>query len=196
MSLIQQQLRFWQSSFVIVRMKYFVRKWQHFRFNNKMVVTPPYSYSHHKYYDDNHHDDDEWFGQPQPQLIGMDCDNHYHHDHHDHDHQNSDIITTTTTSTPQQQQLLDQLSLWFAVPKQKISRQKKRMKTTRQRRIPLQKNIITDPRTGQVTLRHRLPFNWKDYLPHALLNNNSSNNSNSNNNNDNSNNSSSASTTN
>ena len=196
MSSIQQLLHL-QSSFVIVRMKYFVRKWQrHFRFNNNnMVVNPPYCNNNHKYFDNHHHDDDDWFGQPQPQLIGMDCDNHYHHDHHDHDHQNSDIITTTT-STLQQQELLDQLSIWFAVPKQKISRQKKRMKTTRQRRIPLQKNIITDPRTGEVTLRHRLPFNWKNYLPHALLNNNnSSNNNNSNNNNDN-NNSSSASTTN
>jgi ribosomal protein L32 len=181
-----------QSS-VIMRMKYFVRKWQHFRIN--MVVNPPYSNNHHKYFD-NHHDD--WFAQPQPQLIGMDCDSPYHHHHHHHhDHQqNRDIITTTTTttSTPQQQQLLDQLSLWFAVPKQKISRQKKRMKTTRQRRIPLKKNIITDPRTGEVTLRHRLPFNWKNYLPHALLNNNNSNNNNSNSNN--SNNNSSASTTN
>ena len=173
MSSIQQLLHL-QSS-VIVRMKYFVRKWQrHFRFNNMVVNTP---YSNNNKYFDNHHDDDEWFAQPQPQLIGMDCDNHYHH-HHDHDHQHNRDIITTTTSTPQQQQLLDQLSIWFAVPKQKISRQKKRMKTTRQRRIPLQKNIITDPRTGQVTLRHRLPFNWKNYLPHALLNNNNSNNDN------------------
>jgi ribosomal protein L32 len=55
--------------------------------------------------------------------------------------------------------------LWFAVPKQKISRHKKRLKTTVQNRIPLKKNIIVDPRTGEVTLQHKLPGNWKDYLP-------------------------------
>lgn len=56
-------------------------------------------------------------------------------------------------------------AIWFAVPKQKISRHKKRLKTTVQKRIKLKKNIITDPRTGEVTLMHKLPFNWKDYLP-------------------------------
>lgn len=56
--------------------------------------------------------------------------------------------------------------LWlFAVPKKKVSRGKKRMKTTRQKRIPLKKNIVVDPRTGEFTLMHKLPFNWKDYLP-------------------------------
>lgn len=56
--------------------------------------------------------------------------------------------------------------LWlFAVPKKKVSRSRKRMKTTRQKRIPLKKNIIVDPRTGEYTLMHKLPFNWKDYLP-------------------------------
>jgi len=82
------------------------------------------------------------------------------------------IPTTTTTQGQQQQQqpsssLLDTLqdALWFAVPKSKISRSKKRMKTTAQKRIPLKKNIIVDPRTGEYTLKHKLPFNWKDYLP-------------------------------
>jgi len=55
--------------------------------------------------------------------------------------------------------------LWLAVPKSKVSRMKKRLKTTVQKRIKLRNNIITDPRTGEITLRHRLPFNWKDYLP-------------------------------
>lgn len=55
--------------------------------------------------------------------------------------------------------------IWFAVPKSKISRSRKRMKTTRQKRIPLKKNIVFDPRTGEVTLKHKMPYNWKDYLP-------------------------------
>jgi ribosomal protein L32 len=55
--------------------------------------------------------------------------------------------------------------LWFAVPKQKVTRHKKRLKTTLQKRIKLKSNIIVDPRTGEVTLKHKLPFNWKDYLP-------------------------------
>ena len=58
-----------------------------------------------------------------------------------------------------------QQHIWFAVPKSKISRSRKRMKTTAQKRIPLKKNIVFDPRTGEVTLKHKLPFNWKDYLP-------------------------------
>ena len=59
----------------------------------------------------------------------------------------------------------DQQHIWFAVPKSKISRSRKRMKTTRQKRIPIKKNIVFDPRTGEVTLKHKMPFNWKDYLP-------------------------------
>ncbi len=55
--------------------------------------------------------------------------------------------------------------LWLAVPKSKISRQKKRMKTTNQKAIKKKNHIIVDGRTGEITLRHRLPFNWKDYLP-------------------------------
>jgi ribosomal protein L32 len=56
-------------------------------------------------------------------------------------------------------------ALWFAVPKKMVSRQKKRLKTTVQNRIPLRSDIIVDPRTGQVSLKHKLPFNWTDYLP-------------------------------
>jgi ribosomal protein L32 len=55
--------------------------------------------------------------------------------------------------------------IWFAVPKRKHTRSRKRMKTTVQKRLTLKKNIVFDPRTGEVTLKHRLPFNWKDYLP-------------------------------
>jgi ribosomal protein L32 len=57
-------------------------------------------------------------------------------------------------------------AIWlFAAPKQRVTRHKKRLKTTVQKRIPLRKNIITDPRTGELTLKHKLPFNWKQYLP-------------------------------
>jgi ribosomal protein L32 len=59
-----------------------------------------------------------------------------------------------------------QEALWFAVPKSKISRSKKRMKTTFQKRIPLRQDIVADPRTGEPTLKHKLPFNWKEtYIP-------------------------------
>jgi ribosomal protein L32 len=62
--------------------------------------------------------------------------------------------------------VLDWLNgLWLAVPKKKVSKSKKRMKTTAQKRIKLKQNIITDPRTGETTLRHKLPLRWKDYLP-------------------------------
>eukprot|EP00339_Tiarina_fusa_P007619 CAMPEP_0117001528 /NCGR_PEP_ID=MMETSP0472-20121206/3499_1 /TAXON_ID=693140 ORGANISM="Tiarina fusus, Strain LIS" /NCGR_SAMPLE_ID=MMETSP0472 /ASSEMBLY_ACC=CAM_ASM_000603 /LENGTH=80 /DNA_ID=CAMNT_0004701569 /DNA_START=300 /DNA_END=542 /DNA_ORIENTATION=- len=59
----------------------------------------------------------------------------------------------------------DDYSIWFAVPKRKHTRSRKRMKTTSQKKLPLKQNIIFDPRTGEVTLMHKLPFNWKDYLP-------------------------------
>ena len=55
--------------------------------------------------------------------------------------------------------------IWFAVPKRKHTRSRKRMKTTAQKRLGLKKNIVFDPRTGEVTLKHKLPFNWKEYLP-------------------------------
>jgi ribosomal protein L32 len=57
-----------------------------------------------------------------------------------------------------------ELPLWFAAPKKQVTRHKKRLKTTVQKRIPLRTDIVVDPRTGQVTRKHRLPFNWKDYL--------------------------------
>ena len=57
-------------------------------------------------------------------------------------------------------------SIWrFAVPKKRVTRSKKRLKTTVQYRIQPRQNIITDPRTGELTLRHRLPHAWEDYLP-------------------------------
>ena len=58
-----------------------------------------------------------------------------------------------------------QEALWLAVPKKKVTRHKKRLKTTVQKRIKLRRDIVTDPRTGETTLRHKMPFNWKDYLP-------------------------------
>lgn len=59
----------------------------------------------------------------------------------------------------------EQNNIWFAVPKSRVTRSKKRMKTTNQKRIKLRKDIVWDKRTGELTLRHRLPFNWKDHLP-------------------------------
>jgi len=56
-------------------------------------------------------------------------------------------------------------SIWFAVPKSKISKSKKRMKTTLQKRIRSKNHIIIDKRTGELTLKHKLPYNWKNYLP-------------------------------
>ena len=56
-------------------------------------------------------------------------------------------------------------ALWFAVPKSKISRGKKRLKTTLQKRIKVKDNIIIDKRTGELTLKHKLPYNWRNYLP-------------------------------
>ena len=56
-------------------------------------------------------------------------------------------------------------SLWFAVPKKRRSHHKVRLRTTLQYRLKLRKDIVTDPRTGELTLKHRLPFNWFDYLP-------------------------------
>jgi ribosomal protein L32 len=59
-----------------------------------------------------------------------------------------------------------QEALWFAVPKKKVSRSKKRLKTTYQKRIRLRQNIVRDCRTGEPTLLHKLPFSWKEtYIP-------------------------------
>lgn len=65
--------------------------------------------------------------------------------------------------------VLGGISILFAVPKRKHTKSRKRMKTTVPKRIPLKKNIVFDPRTGEVTLQHKLPFNWKDYLPKDYL---------------------------
>jgi ribosomal protein L32 len=85
---------------------------------------------------------------------------------------NNNIITENQNQNHHHQQEEEeeedqqqQQHIWFAVPKSKITRSRKRMKTTAQKRIPLKKNIVFDPRTGEVTLKHKLPFNWKDYLP-------------------------------
>jgi ribosomal protein L32 len=58
----------------------------------------------------------------------------------------------------------EDLSTWFAVPKQKVSHSRKRMKQQFKNVIRPKQHICTCPRTGELTLRHRLPFNWKDYL--------------------------------
>jgi ribosomal protein L32 len=56
-------------------------------------------------------------------------------------------------------------ALWFAVPKKRVSKSRKRMKTTRQFRIKAKENIVFDKRTGEVTLMHKLPKRWKLYIP-------------------------------
>lgn len=56
-------------------------------------------------------------------------------------------------------------SLWFAVPKKKISKSRKRKKTTLQKAIKAKTNIVVDRRTGELTLKHKLPYNWINYLP-------------------------------
>ena len=55
--------------------------------------------------------------------------------------------------------------IWFAVPKKKVSRSRKRKKNHLRDRLKLKKNIIDDPRTGELTLKHKMPENWKDFLP-------------------------------
>ena len=75
---------------------------------------------------------------------------------------NGALSPSPSSSLSSQPSLAD--CLWLAVPKRKVSRQKKRMKTTNQKRIKTKTHIIVDSRTGEMTLRHRLPFNWKDYI--------------------------------
>lgn len=91
-----------------------------------------------------------------PQLAGIPPALHSPNHHTDMDDGTAGTASENTNDTD---------GLWlFAVPKSKITRHKKRLKTTLQKRIPLRENIVTDPRTGQTTLRHHMPFNWKDYL--------------------------------
>lgn len=75
------------------------------------------------------------------------------------------LLSAPCGEPQQQQQQSSSPHIWFAVPKSKISHSRKRMKNTRQKRIPVKNNIVFDPRTGEVTLKHKMPFNWKDYLP-------------------------------
>jgi ribosomal protein L32 len=78
----------------------------------------------------------------QPALCGLPIAPLNHHQHKDND-----------------------LSLWFAVPKKKVSHSRKRMKQNHKNRMPHKQNIITCPRTGELTLMHKLPLNWRDYIP-------------------------------
>ena len=75
------------------------------------------------------------------------------------------IDSTSLNPHPEESDSTLEDSLWFAVPKKKVSRGKKRMKTTLQKRIKLKDNIVIDKRTGELTLKHKLPYNWKNYLP-------------------------------
>mmetsp|Transcript_28893 Transcript_28893/g.43632 ORF Transcript_28893/g.43632 Transcript_28893/m.43632 type:complete len:136 (-) Transcript_28893:152-559(-) len=57
-------------------------------------------------------------------------------------------------------------STWlFAVPKSKVSHSRKRMKQFHKNHIPHKKNIVRCRRTGEVTLMHKLPMNWRDFIP-------------------------------
>ncbi|KAL9188234.1 hypothetical protein ACHAXT_006612 [Thalassiosira profunda] len=75
----------------------------------------------------------------------------------------SHLPSTDASASPTTPSLED--ALWFAVPKRKHSRSRKRMKTTVQKRIKEKENIVIDKRTGELTLKHHLPYNWKNYLP-------------------------------
>jgi ribosomal protein L32 len=79
-----------------------------------------------------------------------------------------DITTSLTTNydvdTSSSRSPLEE-ALWFAVPKKKVTRGKKRLKTTLQKRISMKNNIVIDKRTGELTLKHKLPYNWENYLP-------------------------------
>ena len=55
-------------------------------------------------------------------------------------------------------------ALWFAVPKSKISRSKKRLKTNWQKKPKKIKHITTCRFTGLTTLKHRLPKGWEEFL--------------------------------
>ncbi len=83
---------------------------------------------------------------PQFSLVGM----HHNLDYH---------CPSASAESPLED------SLWFAVPKKKVTRGKKRLKTTLQKRIKVKDNIVIDKRTGELTLKHKLPYNWKNYLP-------------------------------
>ena len=74
---------------------------------------------------------------------------------------NTSLNNTDTTSSPSP----IEEALWFAVPKKKVTRGKKRLKTTLQKRIKMKNNIVIDKRTGELTLKHKLPYNWENYLP-------------------------------
>ena len=72
---------------------------------------------------------------------------------------NYDVDTSSSSSSSLEE------ALWFAVPKKKVTRGKKRLKTTLQKRIRMKNNIVIDKRTGELTLKHKLPYNWENYLP-------------------------------
>ncbi|KAL7493447.1 hypothetical protein ACHAWT_006649 [Skeletonema menzelii] len=76
----------------------------------------------------------------------------------------SNSLNNVDTSSSSLPSLLEE-SLWFAVPKKKVTRGKKRLKTTLQKRIKMKNNIVIDKRTGELTLKHKLPYNWENYLP-------------------------------
>ena len=74
-------------------------------------------------------------------------------------------IGLVVMDSPPSPSTLPNPALWFAVPKNRTTRRRKRVKNWNKRQIYIKQNIIRDPRTGELTLMHRMPFNWKDYLP-------------------------------
>ena len=90
------------------------------------------------------------FQQPQLSLCGL---------------QEQQINTPGSSSN---NSIFDSIVL-FAAPKKRMSRSKKRMKTTLRDRIPLKANIIRDGRTGEMTLMHKLPFRWMEHIPDLMV---------------------------
>ena len=71
--------------------------------------------------------------------------------------------TTTTSHNNFVNNPLEDMNIWFAVPKSRISKSRKRMKHQLSK-IVNKTHIQPCPVTGEVTLRHKLPPNWKKYL--------------------------------
>ncbi|KAK1743349.1 hypothetical protein QTG54_005970 [Skeletonema marinoi] len=99
------------------------------------------------------HQINRFFPPIAPQLSLAGVPSHYLDDN------SLNNVDASTTPSPLEE------ALWFAVPKKKVTRGKKRLKTTLQKRIKMKNNIVIDKRTGELTLKHKLPYNWENYLP-------------------------------
>ena len=98
--------------------------------------------------------------QPSLVLNNDYYDSLIHHHYHRH------LRGEDRAITEEKEEEESSRAIWFAVPKKRISKSKKRIKNYLKRTaLKVKDNIIVDGRTGELTLRHHLPFNWKDYLP-------------------------------